>query len=174
MRKIAVITMLFILCFNSLGYFIVHEYAKQKIKKEIKTLIKQQVPDEELVVFLLDEQNAGEFQWIHSREFRHNGTMYDVVRVEVISETTRKLHCVTDHQETRLFKNLHRMVSNTMQSNPANPKVLNLLSQIMSNLYQTELTDFTAPQNFFVWLWPEMKQHYVSPCIILSSPPPKA
>lgn len=173
MKRIAVIMVLAVLCFNSIGYFMVHQYEKKRIKKEIKTRLKLMMPAEELVTFLFDEHNAKDFYWIHSKEFIYNGAMYDIVRVEVLSATAKKLYCISDHQETILFKNLRQLVNNSMHSNPAHDRVVNLLTMIMNGLYLTEVSVYSAPVNVTECKWYETREDYQSPFIQHVSPPPR-
>lgn len=123
------------LCFNSLGYYLMHNYLKQQIKKEIKARIKKSVPVEELTILILNEHNANDFKWIHEKEFRYHGTMYDIVSKDDTVNGMMVLHCITDVQETELFKNLGKYVTNTMNSNQRSTRTGTLLFNFLNSLY---------------------------------------
>jgi len=174
LKKITAILLLSALCFNGMGYYFMHRHLQKQIRKEIKGRIKQQVPQEELVTLIQTSENAGEFSWIHSKEFRYKGTMYDIVSLEKVSETRFIYHCVTDHQETLLFKNLSKYVNNTMNANPANSKANNLLSSLFSSLYPPESINrkqiFVSEEIHWIDYTPD----YKSPFLKVSFLPPKA
>lgn len=151
-----------------------HSYLQRQIRKEIKGRIKQQVPEDELVTIVQTKENAGEFSWIHSKEFRYKGTMYDIVSLEKVSETRFIYHCVTDHQETLLFKNLGKYVNNTMNANPANSKANTLLSSFFNSLYPPEISSQMHLLESEEINWACYTTEYNSPFLKLSSPPPKA
>lgn len=150
-----------------------HVHLKNQIRKEIKKYIKNQVPDDQLVCIRHTPASASEFHWIHSREFRYNGTMYDVVTVKVISDNVIEYHCVTDHQETVLFKNLNKYVNSSMNSHKANSKAVNLLSLLLSSLY-FESGKVSVPLFSISFVqWTERAIFYHSPDIGLNLPPPE-
>ncbi len=174
MKKICAIFLLFSLCFNGTVYYIIHKQLQKQIRKEIKAKIKQQVPQDELVSIMHSPENAGEFYWIHSREFRYKGTMYDIVSVKQVSETILIYNCVTDHQETLLFKNLGKYVNNTMNANPANSRANNLLSNFFSSMYPPVINSRLLILDAKEISWIIQTSRYQSPYLQVSSLPPKA
>jgi hypothetical protein len=148
-------------------------HVKSQIRKEIKRYIKNQVPDDQLVVILHTSETAGEFNWIHSREFRYHGTMYDIVSVNVITNNITEYHCITDHQETVLFKNLNKYVNSSMNSHKANSKAVNLLSLLMASLYFESGREQVPVFSMSIVNWREIPVLYQSPYIGLNLPPPE-
>jgi hypothetical protein len=93
----------------------------------MKTLLKTGAPDSLHHYFYLDviEALPEEITWIHSKEFRYRGDMYDILsRTEENGRIL--LHCIRDVKESGLFAELDRLVNLNMSGNPAqnNEKML--------------------------------------------------
>ena len=112
-------------------------------------MIKAGVPDGELSVIRHTAENSEDFFWIHSREFRYRGVMYDVVRSEQVSDGATLLHCVTDHQETLLFANLDRMTKSRAARHPAHTKAIHFYSLLMGGLFTPPDSDYLMPDSGF-------------------------
>lgn len=87
--------------------------AQNNIRKEIKLRIKQSVPEEELILIALTQEEAASLQWLKSYEFRYRGGMYDIVRSHTSGDSVYYM-CVNDVQEEQLFVNLHEQVERQM------------------------------------------------------------
>lgn len=101
----------------------------------MKLKIKAGVPEDELKIIIFSQSNAREFSWIHSREFRYKGTMYDIVYETKDNSGSRVLHCVTDHQETVLFANLSKLVKQTTEGHSSHNTAQKLLNQFYGGLF---------------------------------------
>ena len=101
----------------------------------MKLKIKAGVPDDELKIIIFNQSNAREFTWIHSREFRYKGTMYDIVNETKDNSGSRVLHCVTDHQETVLFANLSKLVKQNTEGHSSHKTAQKLLNQFYGGLF---------------------------------------
>jgi len=108
---------------------------KQQVRKEIKARIKRNVPKDELRALLYNNSNSTEFKWHHKKEFSYQGTMYDIVSSERLLNGDIVFYCVTDIQETILFKNLGKHVNDLVNSNPRNTGATVLLSMFLGSLY---------------------------------------
>lgn len=98
------------------GRYTVFKLQQKAIRKEIKTQIKQGVPEKSLSHIFLTNSNCPQLKWKHDHEFELNGVFYDVVR-KVIVENGIIYHCITDKQETLLFTNLQNEVNKELQRN---------------------------------------------------------
>lgn len=174
MRKLAAIILLFALCFNGTGYYMVHLFLQKKIRKEIKYRIKQNVPREELVIIRYSDENADQFQWIHPKEFRYKETMYDVVSSEQAPDGSTLYECITDYQESKLFANLNKWVNDKMNSNPATSKTSNLFSSFIGGLFPPPVNDELPVLNAENIRWINKTFSYFPPQITKSTPPPKS
>lgn len=175
MRKTVAFLLLAAICFNSIGYYLMHRYLQQQIKKEIKAMMKQSVPSEELVAVVLNSKNSDEFKWIHSKEFRYQGIMYDVISMDVMKDGTKLLYCITDKQETLLFKNLGRYVCNSMNSDPKNTRAGSMLMAFLDSLFPPIENNFltqTYEKGKILNLYYLINYH--TPDLTIVSPPPQS
>ncbi|MHC1774831.1 MAG: hypothetical protein AB9834_05385 [Lentimicrobium sp.] len=148
MKKLIAILLSLIVCYNTVGYFIVFKLRQIQIKSEVKRLIKNSVPEEQLVVFSLTPETMHEFSWIHSKEFRYRGEMYDVVRKVAVSADKTELYCIHDVKESGLFSHLDRLVKDAMNHDRKGPGVLKVLSAFFTGLFPP----------------PELFNDYISQC----------
>jgi hypothetical protein len=98
--------------YSSSGFYLNFRYSLQQIRKEIKTRIKQSVPENELITlsFNTSSSDYANIEWIEGHEFRYRGCMYDIVqRFEDGSETI-VFKCINDTQEEKLFQHLDELV----------------------------------------------------------------
>lgn len=175
MRRTLSIILMFALTLNSATYFLYFKYRQNIVRKQIKLKIKTGVPEDELKVIIFNQSNALEFDWIHSREFRYKGNMYDLVYETEDNSGSRVLHCITDHQETVLFANLTKYVKQTTEGHSSHKTAQKLLNQFYGGL-------FTPPAiQSVVKLYPFENKinsptiHNISePFLINISPPPKS
>lgn len=167
------ILLLCLFAFNLAGFFFVFKVQQYRIRREIKQYIKQGVPENELALITVTPENENQLDWKHKKEFRYKGTMYDVVRKEIINKTTIIYHCVTDTQETVLFAHLDEMVSKNMDpKNDQNSPVKNLLKQLSIPYYPPEKPYWSLFQIYTAIIY-EYTFLYSSPSLNIISPPPK-
>ena len=138
MRKIISNILLLFVLFQLAGYLLIFKTQQFQIRKDIKYRIKAGIPDDELVLItiqnsLLDDKNPI-FQWIHKKEFRYNGNMFDIVRKQVYMDSTQ-FYCLSDHQETQLFANLEYLVKKEMAQNSEQKQQRERASQLLNSLY---------------------------------------
>lgn len=103
--------------------------AQYKIRKEIKTLLKESVPENELCVITIPVKELKDIDWKRDgKEFKHNGTMYDIVRYKTEKDVIH-YYCVNDQQETQLFVYLEETVNQQMNNDksPIGKTAKNLL-----------------------------------------------
>jgi hypothetical protein len=91
----------------------------------------------ELLIFNKEDIQKGKisFKWIHTREFKYNGDMYDIVKME---ETNEQLivHCINDTKEKKLEKDFEREfennTSNKRQKSENNNPFKTLITEAVS------------------------------------------
>jgi hypothetical protein len=93
------------------GYF---EFSKFKIKKELKSLIKRGVPQKQLIAFQFNQKEINDLVWHKKHEFELNGHLYDIVYKGISKKGIHYFKCVSDDQETQLFKDLKQYVSSNL------------------------------------------------------------
>lgn len=179
MKKIAAIILLFVFAFNLGGFFLVFKIKQYYVRQEIKHRIKQGVPDDELILITvtpaIQHKLEWEFEWEDEKEFRYEGMMYDVVKTEVIDETTIAYYCISDEQETTLFANLDEQVKKNRDINNDNTENDSLedMFKLLSDIYaqpQKDNTTFIQPNATTTF---EYVSHYSSHSLDIASPPPK-
>ena len=100
--------------------------------------------------------------------------MYDVVKKEIVNETTTLLHCITDSQETILFAKLNDEVKKSMDSKNNGSHPIKNVFKLLSNIYLPvdKSSPYLEPNN--------LKAHfslysfyYKNPFIATNNPPPE-
>lgn len=114
MKKLLSIVLLAVLLYHIGGIFVVFKFQQNAIRKEIKTAIKQGVPKEELHLLTFTAANYQELEWHNHKEFRYRGVMYDIVRKTINHTTSVTFECVSDTDETELFKDLDQLADQEM------------------------------------------------------------
>lgn len=80
------------------------------------------LPDEKLVsLTFLKADSADAVEWKHSREFRHQGEMYDIVRTEYCGDSIRFI-CWPDKEETWLNIQISLVFSKAFGNSPQSKK----------------------------------------------------
>ncbi|MFZ1728998.1 MAG: hypothetical protein WBQ23_05500 [Bacteroidota bacterium] len=112
--------LLSLLLFQSAGPLFLLQLQQQQIRREMKRVLRSDIPDAELQRFAVEADGSfagGELEWEDAHEFRYRGVMYDVARSYVNGSQTVYL-CVRDDAETAVFAQLDRLVREENGSNP--------------------------------------------------------
>jgi len=102
LRPVLLISTLFILGFNQVGYYFIVQSVQENIKEEMKAGIAAGV--DEVALTQIDYAAAKDnISWEEDEasEFSYKGKMYDLVRTTVVNGRTI-LHCISDEKETEL------------------------------------------------------------------------
>ena len=120
MRKLVSFSLFFLVAWQIIGFVAYFEFSHYHLKKEIKLVLKQGVPKDELVIFEFDKNQLEELIWLKKNEFNYHGNLFDVVRSHETAEGKTYMECISDKQETLLFKKLEQTVSINLgdDSNP--------------------------------------------------------
>lgn len=113
MKKAGIISVLLIFMFQSVGMFLLFRIKQADIRQEIKSRIKAGVPEAELTIFRFNPENLKQLKWVEDHEFIYQERMYDIVSTAYEGEIVI-YHCLHDKQETRLFKDLNKLVANKL------------------------------------------------------------
>ena len=120
MKRLAAIIAIIALLFNSMGYFVVFKAVQYSVKNEIRSLIKNRIPEKELDLIMVVGNDAAKqlrMEWLDDNEFRLDGKLYDVVRRYVQNDTTF-YYCINDRNEEQLFAHLDEMVKHQSENSP--------------------------------------------------------
>jgi hypothetical protein len=79
-------------------------------------MIKNGVPENNRLMFFADDLEAdhSNLTWIHEKEFRYRGEMYDILKREY-HDGKLVYVCIHDVKESGLFRNLDELVDRQMQ-----------------------------------------------------------
>ncbi len=110
MRKLLLYGFLGLMCYHLLGFFTYFEWKRYAINNEIKHELKHAVPENQLTQFHFTNHEIHQLKWVKSHEFILNGHYYDVLKKEK-TKNGFFFHCISDDQETTLFKQLKSMTS---------------------------------------------------------------
>jgi hypothetical protein len=137
MFKYRAILLLLVLQIPIGGTYLVFKHRQFNIRKEIKRQIKWGASEDDLVLLKipreLEEKPNKQFKRIHSREFRFEGEMYDIVRQEARGDTTW-YWCIWDEEETALFAGLDEALNRALGADPVNREAGNQLDRFLKNL----------------------------------------
>lgn len=103
-----------LLVIQLIGFTAYFEVSHYLIRKEVKALIKQGVPEENRVIFTFTSAQMNSLQWVKKNEFRLGNRMYDVIQSRKLSNGTTEFQCISDKQEDVLFANLSITVGRNM------------------------------------------------------------
>jgi len=145
MIKLKSILLLLVLLAPVTGTYIIFKNRQYQVRKDIKRQIKRGVSESDLVLLKIPkeiEQNPNpSFKRIHSKEFRYNGEMYDIVLQEAKGDTTW-YWCIWDKEETALFAKLDELFARAWGKDPVNQSNNEKLFSFLKNLFTPPNFDF--------------------------------
>jgi len=111
------------------------QHQKQLIRKEMKTKILAGLPEEELAFFKFSTKDLSkQIRWHNDNEFKYAGEMYDVVQRQIKNDSV-SLWCWHDSEETRLEKQIERLVSKALGTNTQSKEQKSNLNNFLKSLY---------------------------------------
>jgi hypothetical protein len=113
-RKLLPSVLFVLLVIQLIGFAAYFEVSHYLIRKEVKTLIKQGVPEENRINFTFSAAEIESLQWVKKNEFRLGNRLYDVIQSQKLSNGTTEFQCISDKQEDVLFANLSLTVGRNM------------------------------------------------------------
>jgi hypothetical protein len=138
MKKSLSILIAILFLYNTVGYLIAFKSIQYGIKKEIKTKIKGNLDEKELVLIKFpahpDQQQKKLLHWKEENEFVYNGFMYDVVRQYAVNDTIY-YYCINDTKEQELFGNLNVQVDQNMASSAMANNLVKLFKLTVDQSY---------------------------------------
>ena len=106
LKKFLSILLIIIFTFNSAGFVLVFLYSQKIIKKEMKNLVLQNIPQEEQTRFVkykdISRSNINFILEIEDKEIRVNNQLFDIIRVVENGNSITYL-CVQDDKEENLI-----------------------------------------------------------------------
>lgn len=173
MKKILSIFILSLFIYNSIGFLAVHPFLSMYYK--YLGMMRTDMPSEEEMVELLIfnkediEMQRIDFRWIHSREFKYNGDMYDIVTKE---ETDDQLivYVINDTKEKMLEEEFEKRVHKNSTENKHLPSVIKYSLSISEAVQSIQINFILEYQSSFDCL---LNISYKSANLDTPSPPPR-
>ncbi len=164
------IILIFTILTISVGHIFIFSIQEHFIKKEIKRALLKNTPDAELKTLVIAKNKLNSengFKYIHSKEFKYLGEMYDIVR-KFESKDSIKFVCIHDKDETALINNFVKYCKDDKNSSPIKRKI-NIL-----NLDYYIITDYNVNYiSFSLFLFDIESDNYNSFHPQIASPPPE-
>jgi hypothetical protein len=138
-------------------------------------MLRADMPSEEEMIELLIfnkediENNKIDFRWIHSREFKYNGNMYDIVTKE---ETDKQLivYVINDTKEKKLEEEFEKRVHKNSTEDKQIPSVIKYSLSISEPVQQEQIGVALVNETVFnYWRTDSYKSLYLD----IPSPPPR-
>ncbi|MDX1912042.1 MAG: hypothetical protein SFV22_11175 [Saprospiraceae bacterium] len=128
-----------------LGGFGCLHYQKKLVRREWKQKLLACLPEDQLVQLMFNQRDARNLlKWEHAREFEYLGRMYDVVRVEQNGDRMI-YHCWADHAETAINQQLHTLLANALQTDPAGRQSKEQMSVFFRTLFFQDSPCWSLP-----------------------------
>ncbi len=172
MKNAIALFLLVIFTFNIGGSYLLFRIRQFEIRREIIQEIKQGIRESDLTIFTITPENEDQINWENTAEFSYKGTMYDVVHVETIDQNTKRYHCISDIQETKLIANYGKELEKnkgTKNTERNSLRFLKFFQEQIPSQSSTEIAFFNQePSSNFKYF-----NGYTPLFLEISSPPPK-
>ena len=143
------------------------------IQKDVKHAIKHSVPESQLIRFHFTFHEVNQLKWVKSHEFMLNGHYFDVIH-KAKNKNGYFFKCISDDQETTLFRQLKSMTSFNMSHSRENQAVnvwFKFLSEPMELLYLSD-HDYLDFESRKMANLKSYRESYSSSFIFIETPPP--
>jgi hypothetical protein len=171
----ASVLMLAIFIYNTFGFLTIYPILSNYYKYLGMRCIEKLSNDALIETLIFDKEDILNkkinFQWIHSREFKYNGEMYDIVEKK---ETKSHLifYCVNDEKEKEFEKQFEKKLednlANKKQKSAKNNLINLLISEAVSYISNNSIKNFKSIHRL------EYTMNYNSISRDIPSPPPKS
>jgi len=157
------------------GTWIVFKLQQTAVRYEVKQQIKAGVPKSDLVTLHIakvwEETPNARFEREHSKEFRFDGEMYDIIRSMDEGDTTVYI-CIHDVKESGLFADLERLIEEEIDQ-PINKKSRESLQQLIAAKYVQKAFSLSFVRSASHISRRPMSELLESENLQIDSPPPK-
>lgn len=155
--------------------FLSYHIQLKKIKREVKNVLIDNTPRNELVSFTFDMQSA-EFKklnWKHNKEFEYQRKMFDIVEADTTEGNVYYL-CFPDKQETALNAKFNNLLNNRFAHDVPSKNNQHLISQFIKSLCTNEIAQYTyIDYSQIQKLYCKSHLRFSSAEIAIPSPPPQ-
>lgn len=104
MKKLLIISLLCIFCFNIVGFYALFGIQLFQVRQEMLGKISEGVQQQELIRLRISSEENELLEFESSKEFYYEGAMYDLVKKQRLKDGSILLSCFLDAEETALLK----------------------------------------------------------------------
>ena len=134
------------------------------------------MPQKQLIAFQFNQKEIKDLVWHKKHEFELDGHLYDIVYKGISKKGIHYFKCVSDDQETQLFKDLKQYVSSNL-GDEKNPQPLGKFFKIVQVPFVLNEVAFTLEKalptihkkDYFTF-----KSQLVSTNPLVDTPPPNS
>lgn len=120
---------IFSIFLNASGYVFLFFISQQIIKKEIKQVLKLNLPDSS-IEYLKIKIGDPTFRKFEENEFFYNNNLYDIIDIKT-SNGFMYIRCINDKKEEQLYKNLDDLIANSFRTDGGRGYLLNKLFSLI-------------------------------------------
>lgn len=146
-KKITSLFIISLILFNSSGYILLYISSTPLVKKYVIKKLLGGEYDKEIILLSISRKDITEnrvsFKWIHSKEFRFNGKMYDIKKNLSDSDSLR-FYCYYDEKENLLEELFNRYLKDDKEKSKnrvGNFNFLAFVGLVTDNSLQLVLPD---------------------------------
>lgn len=173
MKKVAIIFLLFIFLFNTVGYYIVFKTIQYQIKSEVQFELKSGFDSDELETLTIDKSNITNIEWLEpGKEMRYNNQLWDIVKS---TETSSSIifYCINDAKEKSLFTKLEDHIKTHVATKSSNDDPSKKSIDTTVKLYFLTDFSFSYIKELYNNCFFTPNSNYTSVFIKTNSPPPE-
>ena len=157
------------------GTWVVFKLQQVAVRHEVKQQIRAGVPESDLVTLRIakvwEKTPNARFEREHSKEFRFDGEMYDIIRSREEGDTTVYI-CIHDVKESGLFADLERLIEEEIDQ-PINKKSRESMQQLIAAKYVQKSFTLSFVLSASAVVRSPMNEPMISEDLQIDSPPPK-
>ena len=170
MRKFLSISLFALLLLNLFGFYIAFVIKQGDVQKEMEALTNAPVHTAPAFISFSKNDFANIIWLRDKKEFRFNGKLYDVSRIEILKDEV-KLFVIDDLAETKLIDEFVSLFHQQNEKNKTNSPLQFLLEHFLQEFTTGQITVLYHPAVSFTSFF-EKDFHFSSFILNQQSPPP--
>ena len=168
MKQFLSIILVSVFFYSIIGFYVNFEIEQFRIKEEVKEKIIRNLPENKLTILKISSCDNKKITWMEDgKEFRYQGTMFDIVRI-VREPGLTCYYCYNDDQESNLLTNLDKLVKDQTESSKSRT---NQKKQEINYFYSEILFSSILTESPIIYFFPSSGNYSVLHEVL--SPPPR-
>ncbi|MGB7786018.1 MAG: hypothetical protein WBL27_07955 [Salinimicrobium sp.] len=173
MKKLSILSLLVVFCFNLLGFYIFFGIQLFQVKNQVLRKISEGFQQEEMIKLRITSEENELLEFDGGKEFYFKGAMYDRLKKQRLSDGSIELSCYLDVEETALLKAFSGLLKTGRENHKKKNSGLKSFFKVFPK-FNREHEDLKV-----AFLKPLKKgifgrsYFYAAPRLITESPPPR-